>query len=106
MDKDEAFKSLNSFIQGTSADITKKAMVNVYKEFKDKKLSSRLTLCVHDELIFNIKIGEESIALPIIKRCMEDAYEFKHLKLKVDFEVAEINSHGVSAWGEKVAWKS
>ncbi len=100
-DDNEAYRSLNGFVQGTSADITKTAMVNVVKYLKEAGLKSRLTLSVHDELIFNIKIGEEDKALPLIRKAMVEAYPHIHIPLQVDFEYSEINNEGVSPWGEK-----
>lgn len=104
IDKDYAYKALNAFVQSTSADITKTAIIKCDEEFKKAGLKSRFSICVHDELIFNIAIGEEAVALPIIKRCMRDAYPHKHIQLDVDFEYAPINKYGVSSWGEKQAW--
>jgi DNA polymerase I-like protein with 3'-5' exonuclease and polymerase domains len=101
----ESYKALNGYVQGTSADITKTSMVLVDRYFKEAGLNSRLSLCVHDELIFNIKIGEEKKALPLIEKAMIEAYPHKHIPLKVDFEYSEINKYGVSPWGEKIAWK-
>jgi len=72
--KEEAYKTLNGFVQSGAADITKYAMVKVEKEFnefrKKHNLKSRLTLCVHDELVFNIGIGEENLVIPVIKDMM------------------------------------
>jgi DNA polymerase-1 len=104
-DENESYKALNGFVQGTSADITKKAMVDVFRYFNEAGLKSKLSLCVHDELIFNILLGEEEKALPLINKAMVEAYPHKHIKLKVDFEYSEINSHGVSPWGEKVDYE-
>jgi len=102
--KEKAYKALNSFVQGTSADITKQAMINVHNAFNEEKLESRLSLCVHDELIFNIKIGEENKAIPIIKHSMITAYPYKHISLGVGADYSPINEYGVSAWGNKIPY--
>ena len=46
--------ALNTPIQGTAADILKKAMVEIYAEFKKRDLKSKMLLQVHDELVFNV----------------------------------------------------
>lgn len=108
--KEEAYKALNGFVQSGAADITKYAMVKVEKEFnefrKKHNLKSRLTLCVHDELVFNIGIGEESLVIPAIKKMMVEAYPFKHIGLTVGVDYSPINKHGFSSWGEKIEWKN
>ena len=45
--------ALNTPIQGTSADIIKKAMVDIYKEFKKNNIKSKMIIQVHDELVFD-----------------------------------------------------
>ena len=50
--------ALNTPIQGSSADIIKKAMIEIYKELKINNLQSKMILQVHDELIFDV-IEEE-----------------------------------------------
>ncbi|MBB6448201.1 DNA polymerase-1 [Geomicrobium halophilum] len=50
--------AMNTPIQGTAADIIKKAMVDVADALKDKDLQSRLLLQVHDELIFEVPPSE------------------------------------------------
>lgn len=104
-DSDESYKALNGYVQGGAADITKKAMVLIHEKFKEIKCESRLTLCVHDELVFNIKIGEEDLVIPIIKECMMKAYIKKHIGLTVGVDYSPINKYGVSSWGEKIAYE-
>lgn len=77
--------ALNTPIQGSSADILKKAMVDIYKEFNDKKIKSKMLLQVHDELIFNVLKDEEQKVREIVDRCMDDAYKLD-IPLKVDIE--------------------
>lgn len=104
LDYDENYKGLNAYIQSTSADITKIAMVNIDKELKAAKVKSKLSLSVHDEVVINMWIGEEKQVLPIIEKAMVEAYSHKHIALKVDFEYSPINKYGVSSWGEKQKW--
>ena len=50
--------AMNTPIQGTSADIMKMAMINVYNRFKKDGITSKILLQVHDEIIVDVK-GEE-----------------------------------------------
>ena len=80
--------ALNTPIQGSSADILKKAMIDIYKEFKEKELKSKMLLQVHDELIFNVVKEEEKIVKEIVARCMDNAYKLD-VPLKVDIETGK-----------------
>ncbi len=50
--------SVNMPIQGTAADVIKIAMVNISDEIKSQKMKSKMSIQVHDELIFEIAPGE------------------------------------------------
>ncbi|MDE0591660.1 MAG: DNA polymerase I [Dehalococcoidia bacterium] len=50
--------SVNMPIQGTAADVIKLAMVNISNEMKSQKMQSKMSIQVHDELIFEIAPGE------------------------------------------------
>jgi len=50
--------SVNMPIQGTAADVIKIAMVNISNEIKTQKMRSKMSIQVHDELIFEIAPGE------------------------------------------------
>jgi DNA polymerase-1 len=67
--------ALNTPIQGTSADILKKAMVEIYKEFNKRGLKSKMLIQVHDELVFNVLKEEEKIVENIVKEIMENTYK-------------------------------
>ena len=78
------YKALNKLIQGSSADQTKKAMVDCYNE--------RLVpmLAVHDELCFNIESKEQATrVVEIMETCVEDL----NIPFKVDAEIGK-------NWGE------
>lgn len=77
--------ALNAPIQGTSADIIKKAMVEIYNEFKDKNLKAKMVIQVHDELVFDCPKEEFNIVKEIIQRVMENTYKLS-VPLKVDIE--------------------
>ena len=67
--------ALNTPIQGTSADILKKAMVEIYKEFNKLDLKSKMLIQVHDELVFNVVKDEEEQVEKIVKEIMENTYK-------------------------------
>ena len=64
---------MNTPIQGTAADIMKIAMINVYKELKDRNLESKIVLQVHDEMMIEAPIKEAEEVKNIIKEKMENA---------------------------------
>lgn len=77
--------ALNTPIQGTSADIIKKAMVEIEKAFKDEKLNTKMILQVHDELIFDTPCDEVEKAKKIIIEKMENVIKLKvPIKVEVD----------------------
>ena len=75
--------ALNTPIQGTAADILKKAMVDIYAEFKRRKLKSKMLIQVHDELIFNVYNDEADEVQEIVRNLMENAYKLS-VPLKVE----------------------
>jgi DNA polymerase-1 len=65
--------ALNAPIQGSAADIVKKAMLNADAMLKKEKLKSRLLLQVHDELVFEVAKGERDQVEKLVKIAMADA---------------------------------
>ncbi len=65
--------AMNTPIQGTAADIIKLAMIRVYRELKEHKLSSRLILQVHDELIIDSPASELNQVETLLREAMEEA---------------------------------
>ncbi|HLP19153.1 MAG TPA: DNA polymerase I [Chitinophagales bacterium] len=58
--------AINSPVQGSAADLIKLAMIDIHREFKRLNLKSRMTLQVHDELVFDAHKDEVEIIKPII----------------------------------------
>ncbi|MFA5604040.1 MAG: DNA polymerase I [Bacilli bacterium] len=75
--------ALNTPIQGTSADIIKKSMIEIADQFKQKNLTSKMILQVHDELIFDVLESELDTVTEIVKTTMENTYKLL-VPLKVD----------------------
>lgn len=67
--------ALNTPIQGTSADILKKAMIEIDNRFTKENLKSKMLLQVHDELIFNVYNNELDKVKEIVKDAMENTYK-------------------------------
>lgn len=77
--------ALNTPIQGSSADILKKSMIEIQNEFEKRNLKSKMLLQVHDELIFNCLNEEIDIVKTIVKNIMENTYKLD-VPLVVDIE--------------------
>ena len=75
--------AINTPIQGTAADLIKKAMINIHNRVKEEKLGSKMLLQVHDELVFEVPEEELDELVPMIKEEMERVYPLS-VPLKVD----------------------
>ena len=78
--------AVNAPLQGSAADIIKIAMVSIYDEIGRRGLKSRMTMQVHDELIFNVVPEELGEMQELVTRCMEGAYS-NRVALKVSMGV-------------------
>ena len=65
--------AINTPIQGTAADIMKKAMLDVARALQEAGLRSRMLLQVHDELVCEVYPGEEEELAGLVKAAMEGA---------------------------------
>ncbi len=65
--------AINARLQGTAADIIRRAMVRMEDALAKQKLSAQMLLQVHDELIFEIPEDEVDKTLPVVKKVMEEA---------------------------------
>lgn len=80
--------ALNTPIQGTSADIIKKAMVMVHDEFKKRNLKSKMIIQVHDELVFDCLKEEKEEVISLVTDIMEHVIDLS-VPLKIDVEYGE-----------------
>ncbi|WP_295716618.1 DNA polymerase I [Mucilaginibacter sp.] len=67
--------AINAPIQGSAADMIKIAMINIHREFKAQNLEARMTMQVHDELVFDVPNNEIEIVKPIIMHNMKTAIQ-------------------------------
>lgn len=67
--------AVNTIIQGSAADIMKKAMLDVAKTLKEAKLKTKILLQVHDELILESLKNEAEESIVLVKKTMEEAYK-------------------------------
>jgi DNA polymerase-1 len=88
--------SINAPIQGTAADIIRRAMIRMEGELAREKIEADMLLQVHDELIFEVPLGTEGEAIPVIKRVMEGAAE-PAVRLEVPIQV---DAHAAHNWDE------
>jgi DNA polymerase-1 len=65
--------AINARLQGSAADIIRRAMIRVEPALAKAKLKAQMLLQVHDELIFEVPQGEVEKTLLLVKRVMEDA---------------------------------
>ena len=80
--------ALNTPIQGSSADILKKAMIEIDEKFKEENIKSTMLLQVHDELIFNVLNEEKEKVKNIVKETMEHTIKL-NVPLEVDIEFGD-----------------
>lgn len=78
--------AMNTPIQGTAADIMKIAMINVFRELKNRNLNSKIVLQVHDELLIETDVKEKDEVREILVNNMEHAAK---LLVPLKVEVAE-----------------
>jgi DNA polymerase I len=65
--------AINARLQGSAADIIRRAMIRMDEALAKHKLSAQMLLQVHDELVFEVPDAEVEKTLPVVKKVMEDA---------------------------------
>ena len=86
--------SINAPIQGTAADIIRRAMIRMEPALKAASIDAAMLLQVHDELIFEVPAGTEDAAIPAIVETMENAASpAVHLTVPIKVDV-----HAAGDW--------
>ena len=75
-------QAVNTPIQGSASDLIKLAMLDIHKQIDQKRLSSKMLIQVHDELVFDVPHGELKELSALVKERMENV-----LKLDVPIRV-------------------
>ena len=90
--------AINAPIQGTSADIIKRAMVRIGPALAEAGLPNvKMLLQVHDELVFELPEGDVAAAKPVIERVMAHAAEpLVHLSVPLEIEIGTGPSWGAA----------
>ncbi len=88
--------AINTVIQGSAADLIKKAMINVHDRMRQEKLQARMLLQIHDELVFEVP-SEEVDGLASLVREEMTTVEQLGVPLKVDIKVG-------GNWAEYEPW--
>jgi DNA polymerase I len=65
--------AINARLQGSAADIIRRAMIRMEEALAQHRLSARMLLQVHDELVFQVPEEEIERTIPVVKRVMEEA---------------------------------
>ena len=89
-------QSINAPIQGSAADIIKRAMIKIHNEFLLKKIRSKMLLQVHDELVFECPEDEVKKVSEIIKVEMEKAH----------LPICKLNVPVIVDFGEATNWSA
>ncbi|WP_205800025.1 DNA polymerase I [Microvirga terricola] len=89
-------QAINAPIQGSAADIIRRAMIRMEGALKAERLSARMLLQVHDELVFEVPDDEVQATLPVITRVMTQA-SFPAVSLKVPLSV---DARAAQNWDE------
>ena len=79
-------QAINAPIQGSASDIIRRAMIRMEDALAAEKLSARMLLQVHDELVFEVPEAQVEATLPLIRRIMVDA-PAPAVQLKVPLQV-------------------
>lgn len=81
-------EAINMPIQGTAADILKKAMIELYQQLNERQLHAKITLQVHDELVLEVPDEELEETTQLVTSVMENAYDLSP-RLKANAQVGQ-----------------
>jgi len=88
--------AINARLQGTAADIIRRAMIRIEDALAQHKLSAQMLLQVHDELIFEVPDDEVAATLPVVQHVMQDA-PFPGIALSLPLQV---EARAANNWDE------
>jgi DNA polymerase I len=88
--------AINARLQGTAADIIRRAMVRMEDALAAKRLAAQMLLQVHDELVFEVPDAEVEKTLPVVREVMEEA-PLPAVSLSVPLQV---EARAASNWDE------
>jgi DNA polymerase I len=88
--------AINARLQGTAADIIRRAMTRMEEALAEHKLSAQMLLQVHDELIFEVPDDEVAKTLPVVQHVMQDA-PFPAVLLSLPLQV---DARAANNWDE------
>lgn len=88
--------AINARLQGSAADIIRRAMIRMEDALAEKKLSAQMLLQVHDELIFEVPDKEVAATLPVVQHVMQDA-PFPAVLLSLPLQV---DARAANNWDE------
>jgi DNA polymerase I len=88
--------AINARLQGSAADIIRRAMIRMEDALAEKKLSAQMLLQVHDELIFEVPDNEVAATLPVVQHVMQDA-PFPAIVLSLPLQV---DARAATNWDE------
>ena len=79
-------QAVNARVQGSAADLIKRAMIDLFKELSDGDYDARIILQIHDELLLEVAESDAEAVRDLTKRVMEGALELR-VPLLVDARV-------------------
>jgi DNA polymerase I len=88
--------AVNARLQGTAADIIRRAMIRMDDALAKRKLNAQMLLQVHDELVFEVPQAEVEKTLPVVKKVMEEA-PLPAVSLSVPLKV---DAHAADNWDD------
>jgi DNA polymerase-1 len=70
-------QAMNTPVQGSAADLIKKAMIDLHGELRARRMKSRLILQIHDELLLEVPEAEAEVARGLVRAIMEGALQLE-----------------------------